>query len=48
MERQFVESLRRLYVNSLVNEDKIIELYKNGKITEEEKNYILNNDLEVN
>lgn len=38
---QFVESLKRLYVNGKVNEEKILNLCKNGKITEEEKEYIL-------
>lgn len=38
---QFVESLKRLYVSNMVTEEKIIELYKNGKITENEKKYIL-------
>lgn len=37
----FVESLKRLYVDGKVNEEKILELRKNGKITEEELNYIL-------
>lgn len=39
--RQFVESIKRLYVNERLTEEKIIELYKNGKITENEKCYIL-------
>ena len=38
----FVESMRRLYIDSKVNEDKIIQLFVSGKITEEEKWYILN------
>lgn len=42
MQRQFVESLKRLYVNGMISADKIIELYKNDKITEEENWYILN------
>lgn len=41
--RQFVETMCRLFNNEKVNEAKIIELYKSGKITEEEKDYILNN-----
>lgn len=41
MERQFVESIKRLYANGKLNEEKIIELFKNGKITENEKKYIL-------
>ena len=39
--RQFVETMRRLYKNMKVNEKKITELFNNGKITEEEKLYIL-------
>ena len=38
---QFVESMKRLYQNGMVSEIKIIEIYKNGKITESEKSYIL-------
>lgn len=38
---QFVESLKRLYADGKLNEKKIIELYKNSKITEKEKKYIL-------
>lgn len=37
----FVESMRRLYRDDKVDEQKIIELYVSGKITEEEKKYIL-------
>lgn len=40
--RQFVESMKRLYEGHMINEDKIIELYNNGKINMDEKNYILN------
>ena len=36
--RELVESLRRLYKS---NKEKVDELFKNGKITEEEYNYIL-------
>ena len=39
---QFVESMKRLYANGKVNEEKILELCKSRKITEEEKQYILN------
>lgn len=39
---QFVESLKRLYERKQINEQKVIELYKNKKITESEKIYILN------
>ena len=38
---QFVESLKRLYADKKVNEEKILDLCKNKKITEEEKKYIL-------
>ena len=38
---QFVESMKRLYANKKVNEEKILDLCKNKKITEEEKKYIL-------
>ena len=40
--RQFIESLKRLYKNQSINKDKIVELYNNGKINMDEKNYILN------
>ena len=39
---QFVESLKRLYERNLINEQKVIELFKSNKITESEKEYILN------
>jgi hypothetical protein len=38
---QFVESLKRLYANCKIDEKKVMELYKNNKITENEKGYIL-------
>lgn len=38
----FVESLKRLYVENKIDEKKVIELFKNNKITEEEKWFILN------
>ena len=41
---QFVESMRRLYKDKKISEQKVIELFKNGKITEEEKMYILDVD----
>lgn len=40
--RQFVEVMKRLYRDGKVNIDKIVELFESGKITEEEKSYILN------
>ena len=50
----FVESIKRLYNDRKIEEDKVIELFQNGKITEEEKWYIFNaeniksNNLDVN
>ena len=38
----FVESMKRLYVNGNVSKDKINSLFFKGKITKEEKEYILN------
>lgn len=38
---QFVESIKRLYEGEKVSEQKVIELFNNGKISEEEKLYIL-------
>lgn len=38
----FVESMRRLYRDGKIESDKVIELFKSGKITEEEKTEILN------
>lgn len=38
---QFVESMKRLYQNGKLQEEKIVELYVGGKITEKEKVYIL-------
>ena len=37
----FVESMRRLYRDGQVKEEKINLLFSEGKITEEEKLYIL-------
>lgn len=37
----FVESMRRLYRDGKVSEQKIVELFESGKINEEEKSYIL-------
>lgn len=39
--RQFVESLKRLYHNGLIDMVRIVMLFNDGKITEEEKEYIL-------
>ena len=40
--KQFVESLKRLYESNLINEKKVVELFEGKKITEDEKQYILN------
>ena len=42
MERQFVESLKRLFLSEKIDAERVIELFRNGKITEEEKWEILN------
>ena len=42
IQRQFVESMKRLYENNKVDKEKIIKLCNDGKITESEKLYILN------
>lgn len=42
MHRQFIESLKRLYVGQMVKKEKIEELFNNKKISEIELKYILN------
>lgn len=37
----FIESLKRLYKTKAIDAKKIYSLYDNGKITGEEKDYIL-------
>ena len=37
----FVESIRRLYKEGKITKDKVLELYKNKKITANEMEYIL-------
>ena len=37
----FAESVKRLYVDRKIEKDKIMELRKNGKLTIDEMNYIL-------
>lgn len=39
--RQIIESLRRLHQKGIVDKAKVFELFESGKITEEEKDYIL-------
>lgn len=41
MVSQFIESVKRLYDEGKIKEEKINEWYKDGKITIEEKLYIL-------
>ena len=41
MKRQFVESMKRLYENNKIDKNKVVELFKSGKITKEEEMYIL-------
>ena len=40
----FAESIKRLYFDEMLNKEKIMELHKNGKLTIEEINYILDNN----
>lgn len=40
--RQFVESIGRLYKDGKIDMAKVIALFKDGKITEEEKWFIIN------
>ena len=40
--KQFVESLKRLYVKGDIGTDKVQNLFELGKITTEERDYILN------
>lgn len=41
MQRQFVESMKRLYKDGKITKEKICELCVSKKITEKEKVYIL-------
>lgn len=40
MVRQFVESLRRLYMNNKISKETVIKLSNDEKITKEEELYI--------
>ena len=40
--KQFVESLKRLYIEGKIDGKKVVELFQCSKITEEEKWDILN------
>lgn len=44
--RIVIESLRRLYIRNIVTKDKIIDMYLEGTITENEKEYILRKEEE--
>ena len=37
----FAESVKRLYQDDMLDKDKVIDLYKNRKLTIEETNYVL-------
>lgn len=37
----FAESIKRLHIDGKIGKEKIIELYKNNKLTIDEVNYIL-------
>ena len=39
--RQFIESMKRLYLSGMVNKEKVVQLCESGKIAENEKAYIL-------
>ena len=41
MVNQFIESVKRLYGEGKIKEEKILQWYEEGKITVEEKMYIL-------
>ena len=45
---QFVESVKRLYLDNMLDKDKIMELYKNKKLTVEEVNFILDSSKDSN
>lgn len=39
--RQFVESMKRLYESGMIKKDKVISVFNDRKITQEEMEYIL-------
>lgn len=41
---QFIESLCRLYISGKVQQDKLLELLNNKKITQQEYDYIISSD----
>lgn len=42
----FVESIKRLYQSNQISKEKVLELYKSKKITEDEMNYIFEVEFE--
>ena len=44
---QFVESMKRLYEHGLIDMVRVVLLFNESKITEEEKNYILGSREEL-
>ena len=40
--KQLIESLKRLYSTNKITKEKILEMYEKKKISEEEKDFILN------
>ena len=43
----FVESIKRLYKDKKITKEKVLELFQNSKVTEEELKYILEVDFDV-
>lgn len=39
--KEFVESIKRLYISGALIKDKVFELYHNNKLTLQDLNYIL-------
>ena len=44
----FAESVKRLYQDGMLDKEKIMDLYKNGKLTIEEVNYVLDSNSDSN
>lgn len=42
----FVESVKRLYIQNLITQEKVSDFYKKGKITKQEYDYITEKDGE--
>ena len=43
----FVDSVKRLYEEDYIDKDKVLELKKNGKLTNDELNYIFDSQKEL-